>query len=323
MGRIHAVCVSEKKGTQKHAVDEARLVAEHGISGDAHAGPWHRQVSLLSFEKIEAFRARVKAAERDEKGAVNIEAGAFGENLVVEGFDFSGLPVGTLFQSGSVLLEMTQIGKECHEHCHIFHTVGDCIMPREGVFARVLEGGILRAGADLCIAKRYRVGIITSSDKGSRGERDDLSGAAIREFVSARGYEVTSYALLSDDRPLLEAEMKRLADGGLADLILTTGGTGFSPRDITPEATLAVAGRLVPGIAEAMRQASLAITPHAMLSRAVSVIRGSSLIINLPGSPKAVKEALSAVSGALRHGLDVLTGPPTDCAGQPAPNIRQ
>ncbi|MDR0683674.1 MAG: MOSC domain-containing protein, partial [Spirochaetaceae bacterium] len=295
MGRIHAVCVSEKKGTQKRAVDVARLVPEHGISGDAHAGPWHRQVSLLSAEKIEAFRARVKAAERDEKGAVTIDFGAFGENLVVEGFDFSGLPVGTLFQSGSVLLEMSQIGKECHEHCHIFHTVGDCIMPREGVFARVLEGGVLRAGADLCIAKRYRVGIITLSDKGSRGERDDLSGAAIREFVSARGCEVTSYALLSDDQPLIEAEMKRLADGGLADLILTTGGTGFSPRDITPEATLAVAGRLVPGIAEAIRQASLAITPRAMLSRAVSVIRGSSLIINLPGSPKAVKEALSAV----------------------------
>ncbi|MDR2444713.1 MAG: MOSC domain-containing protein [Spirochaetaceae bacterium] len=318
MGSIHAVCVSEKKGTQKHVVVEAEFVAEHGISGDAHAGPWHRQVSLLSFEKIEAFRARVKAAEKGENGAVNIDFGAFGENLVVDGFNFSGLPVGTLFQSGSVLLEMTQVGKECHDHCHIYHTVGDCIMPREGVFARVLEGGILKAGADLSIAKRYRVGIITSSDKGSRGEREDLSGAAIREFVSARGYEVTSYALLSDDRPLLEAEMKRLADGGLADLILTTGGTGFSPRDITPEATLAVAGRLVPGIAEAMRQASLAITPRAMLSRAVSVIRGSSLIINLPGSPKAVKESLAAVSGALRHGLDVLTGPPTDCEQAPA-----
>ena len=313
MGRIHAVCVSKKKGMQKHAIDGALLVAAHGISGDAHAGPWHRQVSLLSFDKIEAFRARVKAAEKDGNGAVSIDFGAFGENLVVEGFDFSGLPVGTLFQSGSVLLEMTQIGKECHEHCHIFHTVGDCIMPREGVFARVLEGGMLEAGADLNVAKRYRVGIITSSDKGSRGEREDLSGVAIREFVSARGYEVTSYAMVSDDQPLLEAEMKRLADGGLADLILTTGGTGFSPRDITPEATLAVSERLVPGIAEAMRQASLAITPRAMLSRAVSVICGSSLIINLPGSPKAVKESLSAVSGALRHGLDVLTGPPTDC----------
>ena len=313
MGRIHAVCISERKGTQKHAVAEARFVAEHGISGDAHAGPWHRQVSLLSFEKIEAFRARVKAAEGDERSVATIDSGAFGENLVVEGFDFSALPVGTLFQSGNILLEMTQIGKECHSHCHIFHTVGDCIMPREGVFARVLEGGLLKSGAELGIAKRYRVGIITASDKGSRGEREDSSGTAIRDFVSEKGYEVTSYALLSDDQPLLEAEMKRLADGGLADLILTTGGTGFSPRDRTPEATLAVADRLVPGIAEAMRQASLAITPRAMLSRAVSTIRGSSLIINLPGSPKAVTESLSAIIGSLRHGLDVLTGPPADC----------
>jgi molybdenum cofactor synthesis domain-containing protein len=313
MGKIHAVCISEKKGTQKRAVAEAGFIVEHGISGDAHAGPWHRQVSLLSFEKIEAFRARVKAAGGGGKSGLDIDFGAFGENLVVEGFDFSGLPLGTLFQSGSVLLEMTQIGKECHDHCHIFDTVGDCIMPREGVFARVLEGGVLKSGDDLSIARRYRVGIITASDKGSRGEREDTSGAAIREFVSGKGYEVTSYALLSDDQGLLEAEMRRLADNGLADLILTTGGTGFSPRDRTPEATLAVADRLVPGIAEAMRQASLAITPCAMLSRAASVLRGSSLIINLPGSPKAVKESLEAICGALRHGLDVLTGPPADC----------
>ncbi|MDR2343550.1 MAG: molybdenum cofactor biosynthesis protein [Spirochaetaceae bacterium] len=312
MGKIHAICVSERKGTQKHAVGEAEFVTEHGITGDAHAGPWHRQVSLLSFEKIEAFRKRARA-QTAGNGGLDIDFGAFGENLVVEGFDFSGLPPGVLFGSGSVLLEMTQIGKECHSHCHIFDTVGDCIMPREGVFARVLQGGVLKCGADLNIVKRYRVGIITASDKGSRGEREDTSGAAIREFVSAKGYEVTSYTLLSDDQPLLEAEIKRLADGGFAELILTTGGTGFSPRDRTPEATLAVADRLVPGIAEAMRHSSLAITPHAMLSRAVSAIRGSSLIINLPGSPKAVKESLAAISGALRHGLDVLTGPSADC----------
>lgn len=329
MGKIHAICVSEKKGTQKHTVGEAEFVAGHGISGDAHAGPWHRQVSLLSFEKIEAFRERARGqtaesgvnGEHAERDGVNIDFGAFGENLVVEGFDFSGLPLGTLFISGNILLEMTQIGKECHSHCHIFHTVGDCIMPREGVFARVLEGGVLKPGAELGMAKRYRVGIITASDKGARGEREDTSGVAIRDFVSAKGYDVTSYALLSDDQGLLETEMKRLADGGLADLILTTGGTGFSPRDRTPEATLAVADRLVPGIAEAMRQFSLALTPRAMLSRAVSAIRGSSLIINLPGSPKAVTESLSAVSGALRHGLDVLTGPSADCGrpAQPAP----
>jgi molybdenum cofactor synthesis domain-containing protein len=311
MGKIHAICVSEKKGIAKHAVGQAEFVIGYGISGDAHAGPWHRQVSLLAVEKIDAFRERARAAGGTEAG--NIESGAFGENLVVEGFDLSAMPLGTLFSSGDVLLEMTQIGKECHNHCHIFETVGDCIMPREGVFARVLQGGVLLSGAELTIAKRYRVGIITASDKGSRGEREDVSADVIRELVSAKGYDVTSYRILSDDQPLLEAEIKRLADGGLADLILTTGGTGFSARDRTPEATIAVADRLAPGIAEAMRQYSLAVTPRAMLSRGVSAIRGSTLIVNLPGSPKAVKENLSSVIYSLRHGLDILTGGAGEC----------
>jgi molybdenum cofactor synthesis domain-containing protein len=179
----------------------------------------------------------------------------------------------------------------------------------------------------LNIAKRYRVGIITASDKGARGEREDTSAAVIRELVSAKGYTVTSYKILSDEQPLLEAEIKRLADEGLADLILTTGGTGFSPRDCTPEATLAAADRLAPGIAEAMRYYSLAITPRAMLSRAVSAIRRSSLIVNLPGSPKAVNETLTSVIDSLRHGLDILTGAAGECgipaARRPPPATRQ
>jgi molybdenum cofactor synthesis domain-containing protein len=314
VGKIHAICVSEKKGTAKHAVERAELVAEHGISGDAHAGPWHRQVSLLSLEKIEAFRARARNAPGGL--ACDIAAGAFGENLVVEGFDFSALPVGTLFSSGDILLEMTQIGKECHDRCRIFETVGDCIMPREGVFTRVMQGGQLKTGMTLEEARRYRVGIITASDKGARGEREDLSAAVIREIVATLGFEVTSYKILSDDQPLLEAEMKRLADGGLADLILTTGGTGFSQRDRTPEATIAVSERLAPGIAEAMRQASLAVTPRAMLSRGVSAIRGGSLIVNLPGSPKAVRENLISAAAGLRHGLDILTGRSGECGSK-------
>ena len=133
---IRAICISELKGTQKHEVEEIRLFPDYGLENDAHAGKWHRQVSLLSLEKIEAFRAR----------GAEVDFGAFGENLVVEGFDFRNLPVGTRFKSGEVLLEMTQIGKECHSHCAIYEQVGDCIMPREGVFARVLAGGTLRRG---------------------------------------------------------------------------------------------------------------------------------------------------------------------------------
>ena len=126
MGKVIAVCISEKKGTQKHPVEEAEFVEDWGIKNDAHAGKWHRQVSLLSYDKIEAFRAR----------GAEVEDGAFGENLVVQGFDFSSLPVGTSFRCGEVVLEMTQIG------------MGDCIMPREGVFTRVLHGGSIRAGME-------------------------------------------------------------------------------------------------------------------------------------------------------------------------------
>jgi molybdenum cofactor synthesis domain-containing protein len=154
----------------------------------------------------------------------------------------------------------------------------------------------------------YRVGIITSSDRSSRGEQEDLSGPLIREIAEAAGFQVTSYTLLPDEQPRLEAELRRLCDTHAADLILTTGGTGFSPRDVMPEATLAVAERLVPGIAEAMRGNSLNITPRAMLSRAVAAIRKDTLIINLPGSPKAVKENLEYIIDSLRHGLDMLTG---------------
>ena len=134
MGNIIAVCVSEQKGTQKKNVNSAIFIEDWGIEGDAHAGKWHRQVSLLSHDKIEDFRAR---------GAEVID-GAFGENLVVDGIDFATLPVGTRLSCNDVLLEVSQIGKECHNHCQIYHTMGDCIMPRQGVFARVLQGGLVR-----------------------------------------------------------------------------------------------------------------------------------------------------------------------------------
>lgn len=136
MGIVRGICISEKRGTQKQEVTSAEFVQDWGIQGDAHAGHWHRQVSLLSFEKIEAFRV---------KGA-DVDFGAFGENLIVEGFNFKELPVGTRFRCGDVELVMTQIGKECHSHCQIFQKMGECIMPREGVFAVVEKGGTIRVG---------------------------------------------------------------------------------------------------------------------------------------------------------------------------------
>ncbi|WP_312640411.1 MogA/MoaB family molybdenum cofactor biosynthesis protein [Hydrogenoanaerobacterium sp.] len=162
----------------------------------------------------------------------------------------------------------------------------------------------------------FRVAIITLSDKGYAGEREDKSGEVIREIAEQNGYEAVSYALLPDDRVMLADELRRLCDNDLADLILTTGGTGFSPRDITPEATLDVAQKLVPGIPEAMRYSSLRITKRAMLSRSAAAIREKTLIVNLPGSPKAVRENLEYIITELHHGLEILRGKTGECARQ-------
>ena len=143
MGKVMAVCTSEKKGTQKTNVGTIELKEDWGIENDAHAGKWHRQVSLLSYEKVEEFRAR----------GAQVDDGAFGENLVVSGYDLKTLPIGTRFRCNDVLLELTQIGKECHAHCAIYHTMGDCIMPREGVFTKVLHGGTISVGDELTIVE--------------------------------------------------------------------------------------------------------------------------------------------------------------------------
>ena len=325
MGKLIAICISEKKGTQKVPVESAVLREDHGIEGDAHAGNWHRQVSLLGLEKIEAFRAR----------GADVDFGAFGENLIIEGFDFRNLPVGTQFRiggaevsgepgedaadAGGVLLEMTQIGKECHSHCAIFHMVGDCIMPREGVFAKVLKGGEIRPGDEVVeippqADRPFTAAWVTLSDKGARGERVDESGPLIGQMVREDGYEVVEEVLIPDDRETIEKELIRLADQRQVNVIFTTGGTGFAPRDVTPEATEAVCDRMAPGIAEAIRAYSMTKTPRAMLSRAVSGIRGQTLIINLPGSPKAVRESLEFVLPSLRHGLEILLGRAAECA---------
>ena len=160
-----------------------------------------------------------------------------------------------------------------------------------------------------------RAAILTSSDSGYKGQREDLSGPAIKDILEKNGYEVVYTVLLPDDRKMLSQEMARIADEHMAELLLTTGGTGFSPRDCMPEATADITERAVPGIPEAIRAYSMTITPRAMLSRGAAGIRKNTLIINLPGSPKAVRESLEYIMPALEHGLEILTGEASDCAG--------
>ena len=308
-GKVIAVCISEKKGTQKVEVPSITLVPDWGIENDAHAGKWHRQVSLLALEKIEDFRAR----------GAEVDFGAFGENIVAEGFDFRSLPVGTRFRIGDALLELTQIGKECHTHCAIYHQVGDCIMPREGVFTIVLEGGKIKAGNAIELieadpARPFTAAWITLSDKGYAGGRKDKSGPLIGEMLTEAGYTVVEEILIPDEPDILKAQLIRLADQRQVNVIITAGGTGFAPRDRTPEATTEVCDRMTPGIAEAIRAYSMTKTPTAMLSRAAAGMRGKTLIINLPGSPKAVRECMEFLMRPLEHGLEIMLGRTGDCA---------
>ena len=308
-GKVIAVCISEKKGTQKVEVPSITLVPDWGIENDAHAGKWHRQVSLLALEKIEDFRAR----------GAEVDFGAFGENIVAEGFDFRSLPVGTRFRIGDALLELTQIGKECHTHCAIYHQVGDCIMPREGVFTIVLEGGKIKAGDAIELieadpTRPFTAAWITLSDKGYAGGRKDKSGPLIGEMLTEAGYTVVEEILIPDEPDILKAQLIRLADQRQVNVIITAGGTGFAPRDRTPEATTEVCDRMTPGIAEAIRAYSMTKTPTAMLSRAAAGMRGKTLIINLPGSPKAVRECMEFLMRPLEHGLEIMLGRTGDCA---------
>ena len=160
----------------------------------------------------------------------------------------------------------------------------------------------------------YHAAVLTVSDRSFKGERPDAGGPLVAELLKQAGYEVVKTAIVPDEQAQIEEVLRQIADSGEAQLLVTTGGTGFAPRDVTPEATLAVCERLTPGIPEAMRYASLQVTNRAMLSRAQAGIRKGTLIINLPGSPKAAKENLEAVLPALAHGLEMLSGRPADCA---------
>ena len=306
-GTLLAVCRSEKRGTKKTPQESVRLLPDYGIEGDAHAGHWHRQVSLLAAEKIREFR--------EQGGAVFF--GDFGENLVTEGIDLAALPVGTRIRIGAALLEVSQIGKACHSRCAIYERVGDCIMPREGIFAVVKEGGTIQPGDAITVLppdpkRPFTAAVITLSDRAAQGVYEDQSGPVVKELLEQAGYDVLEALVLPDGIEPLAAELCRLADQRQINLILTTGGTGLSPRDLTPEATKKVSDREVPGIGEALRAYSMRFTDRAMLSRQTAGIRKRTLIVNLPGSPKACREDLAYLLPPLSHGLGILRGTQTD-----------
>jgi molybdenum cofactor synthesis domain-containing protein len=318
MGEILAICLSESKGHRKQPVPRARLVAGFGMEGDAHAGAWHRQISLLAADDIQRMR---------ERGLPGLRFGDFGENLVVRGIEQDALGLGSRIRLGtSAEVRITQRGKVCHTRCAIFRQVGDCIMPTRGLFARVITGGEIQVGDPAEVLERvppeaFQVVVLTISDTCSRGQAADTAGpgaaALLREELGAHLYAAE---IIPDEHAAIAQRLRHYCDGHGVDLVLAVGGTGLAPRDVTPEAVREVVERLTPGFDEAMRAASLRLTPHAMLSRAQSGIRGRTLVLSLPGSAKAAVENLRAVLPALPHGLAKLRGDATPCVPRDAPS---
>jgi len=308
MASVIAVCISEEKGVRKREVSAIDIRFNEGVAGDAHGDDPKRRVSLLGDESVEKLRS----------GFPELKPGDFAENILTEGMVLYELPIGTILRIGETELEVTQIGKECHKGCEIRRLTGDCVMPREGIFAEVVKEGRIMPGDAIEVLKteKYNAAVITVSDRCAAGEREDAGGPLVREMLENAGYEIVRVSIVPDEIDAIKAELCRCASENIA-LIVTTGGTGFSPRDVTPEATEFVCERMAPGIPEAMRAAGLRITERAMLSRQAAGIRGRSLIVNLPGSPKAAKENFESVVSALEHGLEMLRGGPADCAGPP------
>ncbi|MGD0516929.1 MAG: molybdenum cofactor synthesis domain-containing protein [Thermoguttaceae bacterium] len=299
---ILSVNRSEQKGTIKIPCRQAE-VDLLGLAGDAHAGPGLRQVSLLDKAAIDRF------AETLDR---TIEPGEFGENLTVRGLPTDGVFPLDCLRFEQVELQVTQLGKECHgAGCAIFQQVGTCVMPREGVFARVRQGGILRPDMKgSYLPRTLHLKIITLSDRAMAGVYVDRSGPLIRqrleEYFLPRHWQLEIDLIILPDeiKPLDVALSESIAAG--ADVIFTTGGTGVGPRDITSEVVSAHCEKFIPGIMEHVRLHYGAVNPRAWLSRSVAGIAGRTQIYALPGSPKAVEEYLQEIFKILDHVVYIL-----------------
>jgi molybdopterin adenylyltransferase len=302
--KVISVNISEKKGTIKVPVDKITLTG-HGIINDAHAGNWHRQVSLLAQESIEKFGALA---------ARSIDCGEFAENITTQGIIlYKTNPLDRLI-IGDVELEITQIGKKCHgDNCAIYREVGNCVMPKEGIFCRVIKSGEIRAGNDIIYKpKEFYIRVITLSDRASSGEYEDRSGprlvSLLREKFDVLGWKCNiSLEVIPDDASFLSEIMIKAKNDG-TDFLFTTGGTGIGPRDITPEVVQKYIDKEIPGIMEMIRMKFGMNKPAVLLSRSVAAVMGNTLVFTLPGSVKAVEEYMSEIGGHIKHLVSMLHG---------------
>jgi molybdopterin adenylyltransferase len=302
--KINSVNISVEKGTIKKPVDQIEL-SHWGVSGDAHAGPWNRQVSMLGTESIGKF---------EKETTRKVVPGEFAENITTMGMELWTTHPLDRFTTGDIELEVTQIGKECHgTSCAIFKEVGNCVMPKEGIFCRILSPGILKAGLELEFhPKIFRVTVITLSDRASSGEYEDKSGPRVTELLEThfqilnRQSSIVNF-LIPDDPHKLE-ELLHKAKEELADIVITTGGTGIGPRDFTPDVVKSMLDKEIPGIMEMIRMKYGTEKPAALASRSVAGVMGKSLVFTLPGSVRAVNEYMAEICKSLMHLVYMLHG---------------
>ncbi|MBN2615855.1 MAG: hypothetical protein JXR71_09195 [Bacteroidales bacterium] len=303
---VISVNISEKKGTIKKPVPEVQLT-DIGIPGDAHSGLWHRQVSMLAEESIQKFS---KEANRE------IQYGEFAENISTKGMElFKTAPMDRfLSDDNNIELMVTQIGKKCHgDNCSIFREVGNCVMPKEGIFVQVVKGGTIRSGIQFRYEPRVlKIKIITLSDRASQGVYEDRSGPAIEKTTSTFLTERNRHfqfnrIVIPDDPALLIKEINNAVEAN-TDLIFTTGGTGIGPRDFTPDVVKSMLDKEITGIMELIRVKYGMKKPHALISRSIAGTIDKTLIYTLPGSQRAVHEYLTEILPTLEHSLYMLHG---------------
>ena len=302
--KVLSVNISEEKGVIKKPVSNI-ILNDMGVVNDAHAGDWHRQVSLLAKESIDRF---------EEILGRKLEFGEFAENITTEGITLYKMIPGDKLFIGDVELEVTQIGKKCHgDGCAIFSQVGKCVMPKEGIFAKVLKPGAINPGDDikyLPITLKFLV--VTLSDRASKGEYEDKSGPLISKLISdhcksnAVNFKIDNQ-IIPDNAEQLTKILGSVKENAY-DVVITTGGTGIGPRDITVETVTPLLDKEIPGIMENIRIKYGQEKPNALLSRGVAGVIEQSLIYTLPGSVKAVNEYMSEILRTMQHLIYMLHG---------------
>ena len=299
---VLSVNISEKKGTIKKPVDSIELNSK-GVANDAHSGNWHRQVSLLAKESVDKFSIKAKR---------KIDFGEFAENITTEGILLHHTAPLDRFLFGDLELEVTQIGKKCHgDNCSIFREIGNCVMPKEGIFCRVLKDGNLKAGDLLVYHPRIiKTMIITLSDRASRGEYEDKSGPLLEKLAEGffksknRHYHIDKMIIPDQEEDL--SKLLKKAQKENYDAVFTTGGTGIGPRDITPDVVKKHLTKEIPGIMELIRVKYGMEKPNALVSRGIAGVMNKTLVYTMPGSPKAVNEYCSEIFKTVEHSLYML-----------------